>query len=106
MLDATELRLRILESRDRVPGITGQSANVIVRRISRRLITRQDCLGFIIERRDDGLVRFRIAAEEAFGSECLEVQTIDEWAITFRRCSRSGEIDVVSVLNDRAGATS
>src|SRR5437870_8222297 len=104
MGDAAQLRLRIPKCRNRALRITGQSADIIVWRIRGRFTTSQYHLRFVVERRNYRLVDTRIAAEEAFGSERLEVQTIDERPITFRRSSGSGQIDVVSVLNDRAGA--
>src|SRR5205807_6743335 len=82
--------------------VASQISNVIVRRIVRGFITRQDCLCLIIERSDHCLVGLRVAAKQSFSLERCEIQPIDEWPIAFRRRTLAGEKDIIAALHNCA----
>ena len=63
MRDAAKLWLRIFEVSYGATEITVEIANVIVWRIGRRFVTRQNQLGVVIQRSDDSLIDARIAVE-------------------------------------------
>ena len=63
MRDAAKLWLRIFEVSYGATRIAVEIANVIVWRIGRRFVPRQNQLGVVIQRRDDSLIDARIAAE-------------------------------------------
>ena len=102
MLDAAELRLRIRERRHRLLRRRVAVARVVVRRLGRRFIAREEPVHVVVERRHDRLVRVRRRAEQPLGLQRLQIQPIEERTIAFRRRSRAGEIDVVAGLHDRA----
>jgi len=89
MRHTAKLWLWIFEFSDGTFRIAGDIAHVIVRWLGGRLVTRQDILCVVIERRDDGFVRLGVAAKQTFSGERLEIQPIEERAITFRRCARA-----------------
>src|SRR5258708_11446978 len=101
MGDAAKLWLRIFECGPRTFCLARYLTHVIVRWIGRALSARQDRLCLVAERRDDRLVRFRIAAEQTVGHECFEVQAIDERAIAFRRSTYAGQENIIARLYDR-----
>src|SRR5262249_48387350 len=102
--DATKLRLRIFKVSHCAPAIGREIADEIIRRIVRSFVAREDRLSFIIQRRNYGLIRFRVAAKHTRRLKCLQVQAIDEWAITFRRSPDPCQKNITAPLHDRAGA--
>src|SRR5437868_2238009 len=100
MRDAAKLRLRIFEVRYCFAGVGTEIANVVVRRISLRLVACQDGLPFFIQRSDHSLVSFGVAAEKTRRFKGLEIQTIDERSIALRRRTLPRQEDEIAVLHD------
>src|ERR1043165_2087524 len=83
-------------------SIGGGRTNEIVWRFSRRLASRDDLLRVIVEQGDECFVGVCVAPEETFGLQCLQIETIEERAIAFRRSTGAGKKDRITVLHDRA----
>src|SRR5216683_913910 len=103
MRDAAKLWLWIFERGHRSPGIAVEIAHVIVRWFSRRLISGEQDFAVIVERRDDRLVGFGIAAEQTLSPEGLKIQPINERPIAVRGRTLAGEVDEIPRLHNHSG---
>ena len=95
-----DLRMGILERRQRLTRAGGQVAHAVVGRLRLRLVLGEDPLAVVAEDRLDRLVALIVGSEQPLARARLEADAIEEGPVPLGRRPLAGRVNPVARLND------
>src|SRR5207253_1879162 len=95
LLNATDLRGRVLEIRQRLRLVLAEGVQQVIRRLAGRLAASNEPRRVVTDDHQDVFVSSRGALEEALGLVCFQAQTIQKWTLAFRSRAVAEEVEVI-----------